>query len=88
MRAGLVESEEQREVVFSECLGYFMRLWNERVNAEPRPDLISMLAHGEATRSMSAREYLGNIVLLDRRRQRHDAQFDDRRPPVPEPEPG
>ena len=61
---GLVESEEQREVVFSECLGYFMRLWNERVNAEPRPDLISMLAHGEATRNMSAREYLGNIVLL------------------------
>ena len=61
---GLVESEEQREQVFSECLGYFMRLWNERVNAEPRPDLISMLAHGEATRNMSAREYLGNIVLL------------------------
>jgi cytochrome P450 len=61
---GLVESEEQREVVFSECLGYFMRLWNERVNSEPRPGLISMLAHGEATRNMSAREYLGNIVLL------------------------
>jgi cytochrome P450 len=61
---GLVESEEQREEVFSECLAYFMRLWNERVNAEPRPDLISMLAHGEATRNMSAREYLGNIVLL------------------------
>ena len=61
---GLIESEEQREAVFRECLGYFMKLWNERVNAEPRPDLISMLAHGEATRNMSAREYLGNIVLL------------------------
>jgi cytochrome P450 len=61
---GLVESEEQKEQVFGECLGYFMRLWNERVNAEPRPDLISMLAHGESTRNMSAREYLGNIVLL------------------------
>jgi cytochrome P450 len=61
---GLVESEEQKEEVFGECLAYFMRLWNERVNAEPRPDLISMLAHGEATRNMSAREYLGNIVLL------------------------
>ena len=61
---GLVESEEQREEVFRECLGYFMNLWNERVNAEPRPDLISMLAHGEATRNMSAREYLGNIILL------------------------
>jgi cytochrome P450 len=61
---GLVESEEQREEVFRECLGYFMRLWNERVDAELRPDLISMLAHGEATRNMSPREYLGNIILL------------------------
>ena len=61
---GLVESEEQREAVFRECLGYFMNLWNERVNAEPRADLISMLAHGEATRNMSAREYLGNVILL------------------------
>ncbi len=61
---GLVESEEQREAVFRECLGYFMNLWNERVNSEPRRDLISMLAHGGATRNMSAREYLGNVVLL------------------------
>jgi cytochrome P450 len=61
---GLIESEEQREAVFRECLGYFMNLWNARVNSEPRRDLISMLAHGEATRKMSAREYLGNVVLL------------------------
>ena len=60
----LVENEEQREAVFRECLGYFMNLWNERVNGDPRPDLISMLAHGEATRNMSAREYLGNVILL------------------------
>ncbi len=63
-QGGRIESEEQREEVFRECLGYFKKLWNERVNAEPRPDLISMLAHGEATRNMSAREYLGNIILL------------------------
>jgi cytochrome P450 len=61
---GLIETDAQREAVFGECLGYFMNLWNERVNAEPRPDLISMLAHGEATRNMSAREYLGNVILL------------------------
>jgi cytochrome P450 len=61
---GLVESEEQREAIFRECLGYFMKLWNERVNAAPRRDLISMLAHGESTRNMNAREYLGNVVLL------------------------
>jgi cytochrome P450 len=41
-----------------------MRLWNERVNAPPKPDLISMLAHGEATRDMDRMEYLGNLILL------------------------
>ncbi len=41
-----------------------MRLWNERVNAPPQPDLISMLAHGEATRDMDRMEYLGNLILL------------------------
>ncbi len=41
-----------------------MRLWNERVNAPPAGDLISMLAHGEATRDMDRMEYLGNLILL------------------------
>ena len=45
-------------------LQYFTRLWNERVNAPPRSDLISMLAHGPATRNMSPMEYMGNLVLL------------------------
>src|SRR5260221_238733 len=47
-----------------ECLNYFMGLWNERVNSEPGNDLISMLAHGEATRNMEPMEYLGNVILL------------------------
>ena len=41
-----------------------MELWNERVNAPPRPDLISMLAHGGATRHMDPLEFMGNCVLL------------------------
>ncbi|HEX2590661.1 MAG TPA: cytochrome P450 [Rhizomicrobium sp.] len=45
-------------------MAYFAGLWNERVNAPPKGDLISMLAHGEATRDMSPREYFGNVVLL------------------------
>jgi len=61
---GYIDSEEKREEVFREILAYFVRLWNERVNGEPRPDLVSMLAHGEATRNMSPREYLGNLILL------------------------
>jgi cytochrome P450 len=48
-----------------ECLEYFTRLWNERVNAdEPGKDLVSMLAHGEATKNMPPMEYLGNLILL------------------------
>jgi cytochrome P450 len=60
----LVETEEEKLAILMECLGYFTRLWNERVNAPPRGDLISMLAHGESTRNMSPEEYLGNLILL------------------------
>ena len=41
----------------------FTRLWNERVNSEPGNDLISMLAHSDATRDMDA-DNLGNLILL------------------------
>jgi cytochrome P450 len=60
---GYIDSEEKREEVFRECLGYFVKLWNERMDS-PGADLISMLAHGEATKNMSPREYLGNLILL------------------------
>ena len=60
----IVTSEEQWRGELMECLGYFTGLWNERVNAEPRGDLISMLAHGEHTRNMTPQEYLGNLILL------------------------
>ncbi|MBY0569636.1 MAG: cytochrome P450 [Hyphomonadaceae bacterium] len=61
---GVLENYEQRREELAECLDYFTRLWNERVNSEPRPDLISMLAHGEATRDMDPMEYLGTLTLL------------------------
>jgi cytochrome P450 len=55
---------EARMVELGKMLAYFTRLWNERVNEPPRTDLVSMLAHGAATRNMSPREYMGNLVLL------------------------
>jgi len=65
MPGALVETEdEKQDILRGECLTYFLRLWNERVNAEPRGDLVSMLAHGESTRNMSPDEYLGNLLLL------------------------
>jgi cytochrome P450 len=60
----MIESEEARWVELGKCLAYFTKLWNERVNAAPGSDLISMLAHSPATRHMSPREFLGNLMLL------------------------
>ena len=62
--AGVVESEEARQAELMECAAYFVKLWNERVNSEPGRDLISMMAHAEATRDMQPMEYLGNLILL------------------------
>jgi len=62
--AGL--SEEQWRQGMLECLEYFTRLWNERVNrpAGERLDLVTMLAQHPATRDMTPIEYLGNLILL------------------------
>ncbi len=61
---GLIETDDERKAIMLQCLEYFTGLWNERVKAPPKNDLVSMLAHGEATRNMSPVEYLGNLVLL------------------------
>jgi cytochrome P450 len=63
-KSGVVESAEQRRQEMDECAAYFSKLWNERVNAEPRNDLISMMAHHPATRHMDPDNLMGNIVLL------------------------
>lgn len=62
--SGIVASFEERRQELFECAEYFTRLWNERVNAPPKPDLISMMAHGESTRNMDRMEFLGNLILL------------------------
>jgi cytochrome P450 len=66
-RAGTeIDSDEKRNEVLEEALIYFSELWRERAKQPPRPDLISMLAHGEATRDLPSRphEFMGNILLL------------------------
>ncbi|HEX4295729.1 MAG TPA: cytochrome P450 [Rhizomicrobium sp.] len=61
---GIVDTEEQKRQELMECAAYFTLLWNERVNSEPKGDLISMMAHSDVTRNMPPMEYLGNIILL------------------------
>jgi len=66
-RAGTeIDSEQKRDAVLQEAVEYFSALWKERAAQPPRPDLISMLAHGEATRDLPSRphEFLGNLLLL------------------------
>ena len=63
-KSGVVASAEERRREMDECAAYFGRLWNERVNAEPRNDLISMMAHHDATRHMDGDTLMGNIILL------------------------
>ncbi len=63
-KSGVVESAEQRRAEMDECAACFAELWNARVNAEPRNDLISMMAHNDATRHMAPDNLMGNIILL------------------------
>jgi len=56
--------KEERQGILLGMLQEFTMLWNERVNAEPTGDLVSMLAHNPATRNMPPMEFMGNLVLL------------------------
>ncbi len=48
----------------AECLRVFSAIFEERKSAPPSPDLMSLLAHGEATRDMNPQELLSNVILL------------------------
>ena len=58
------EAAKARLAELGKMAQYMTRLWNERVNAPRRTDLISMLAHSPATRNMTPMEFMGNCVLL------------------------
>jgi cytochrome P450 len=61
---GVVDSWEEKRAEMGAYAGYFLNLWADRKAKPPEDDLISMLAHGEATKDMNQFEYLGNIILL------------------------
>ncbi len=56
----------ERQAALQECAMTFFQLWQERAAAEPRFDLVSMLAHGESTKDLISdpMKLLGNIILL------------------------
>ncbi|RXH06673.1 cytochrome P450 [Bradyrhizobium vignae] len=60
----LINSEEERMAEMAEMAAYFRAIWDRRIHEPPKFDLISMLAHGEATRNMDLGTFVGNLVLL------------------------
>ena len=63
---GIEMDMAERQAGLQECAMTFFKLWQERAAAEPKFDLISMLAHGESTKDLIAdpMKLLGNIILL------------------------
>jgi cytochrome P450 len=61
---GVVATEEDRQKELLECATYFGRLWKERISQPPKSDLLSMMAHSDATREMDPKNFLGNLILL------------------------
>jgi cytochrome P450 len=60
----VVHSSEERIAELGKMAKYFRKLWDVRASAPPTFDLISMLAHSEATRDMPPREFIGTLSLL------------------------
>ena len=60
----LVRTREEQLAELGKMGTYFAKLWNARVNAPPQRDLISMMAHSEATRNLEPHEFIGTLALL------------------------
>jgi cytochrome P450 len=61
---GPAKSWQHKREQADACFDAFDLLWAERVNSAPKFDLVSMMAHAEATRNLSATDYHSNVVLL------------------------
>src|SRR3546814_20475102 len=61
---GIVASYEARRAELIECAMYFKGLWEQRINAEPKNDMISMMAPSPATQYMPILDFLGHPLLI------------------------
>src|SRR5437868_2263806 len=71
---GLVATEEERQAELMECATYFAKLWKERISQPPKSDLLSMMAHSDATRDMDVIERPYDFII-DRARPRTHVSF-------------
>ena len=59
-----VRSEQERFDELKKMAEAMAKIYNERQNMPPKFDLLSMLAHGAATRDMPLKEFMGTLALL------------------------
>jgi len=59
-----VHSEEEKFAELTRMTEALGKLFNERAQLPPKFDLLSMLAHSNATRNLPFREFMGNLSLL------------------------
>nr|MCH9674749.1 cytochrome P450 [Gammaproteobacteria bacterium] len=60
----VVGSLEQARAEMREFADYCMGLWNTRANEPPRADLVSMLAYGAQSRTLTPADYVSTMALL------------------------
>ena len=61
----VVHSEAERTAEMIKMAEYFRKLWDARSNAPPTFDLVSMLAHSEATKNLDTRDSMtGGLIAL------------------------
>ena len=60
----IVKTNEVRRAELRQMAATMAALWLERAARPPTFDLISMMAHSEATKNMPTREFIGNFALL------------------------
>ena len=58
------ELSETRMEVMMEMAGCFHKLWQQRLDAPPAPDLLSRMIHSEAMDKMDPMEFMSNMALL------------------------
>jgi len=60
----VVKSNAERMAELRTMAATMAELWKERASQPPKFDLVSMMAHSDATRDMPTGEFIGNFALL------------------------
>ncbi len=60
----IAERPKERVGLLFEMAGRFHQLWQERLAADPAPDLLSMMIHSQSFGEMDAAEFMGNMATL------------------------